>query len=49
MNRELKHRRFWATDGNRKSNVFFFGVVLGEKQLPVDARGLKTSVLTVQT
>ena len=27
-NRELKHRRSWFTDGNRKSKVSFFGVVL---------------------
>ena len=25
---QLKHRRSWATDGNRKSNVAFCGVVL---------------------
>ena len=25
--RELKHRRFWATDGNRKATVIGFGVL----------------------
>ena len=26
-NRELKHRRFWASDGNRKVNVLVFGAL----------------------
>ena len=26
--KELKHRRFWATDGNRKANVVGFGALL---------------------
>ena len=45
-NRELKHRRFWATDGNRKVNVLVFGALSPPS---VSCKGLILPFITLQT